>query len=399
MPIVPFRIMLAVWDACSVERAGADGGRGNQIMSKVTGIALGKNKDGHLELLATSVDEGSWDTAWHAWQTASDDWTGWHSFGKPGRGAPSGALSVISHAADGRLEVFLTAGDQTVWHRWQIQPNGGWSEWSSLGKPGGQPATTTPAVTLAPDSRVVAFVIAGGTIWQASQQQPGIAPHWSAWSSLGRPSGGTPNALAAATNAEGYLELFARVGSQPGAPGTLWHCRQTAPDSDHWTNWSPLTIPEGQHASGVPVVVQSADGRLELFTTTEDRAVWTHSQRAASDSNSSVPWVRLGSPPGGVVDLGAVLDAGGSVAVVATSHNGTDLWYMAEAPGIPVWPGEWLPLGSVTPGPVQGLTLKLDKKGRTELFLRTPSTGGLYQISQTEPGKWRPYLGRPWPHP
>jgi hypothetical protein len=391
--------MLAVWDACSVERVAADGRGGNQTMSKVIAIALGTNDDGRLELLATSVDGGSRDTVWHAWQTASGDWTGWHSFGKPGSGIPSTAPSVISHSADGRLEVFVTAGDQTVWHRSQTEPNGGWSEWSSLGKPGGQPATTTPAVTLAPDSRVVAFVIAGGAIWQASQEQPGVAPHWLAWSSLGRPSAGTPDALAAATNADGHLELFVRVRSQPGAPGTLWHCWQTAPGSHSWTNWSPLILPEGQHASGVPVVVQSADGRLELFTVTEDRAVWTHSQRAASDSNSSVPWVRLGSPPGGVGDVGAVLDARRSVVVVATSHNGTDLWYIAEAPAISVWPGEWSPLGSITPGPVQDPTLRLDKKGRTELFLRIPSTGGLYEVSQTEPGQWRPYVGRPWPHP
>src|SRR5215216_4565264 len=179
-------------------------------MSKVTGITLGKSHDGRLELLATSVDDGSRDSVWHAWQTASGDWTGWHSFGKPGSGTPSRAPSVISHA-DGRLEVFLTAGDQTVWHRWQIEPNGDWSEWSSLGKPGGQPATTTLALTLAPDLRVLAFVVAGGGIWQASQQQPGIAPQWSAWSSLGRPSGGAPDALTAATNNDGHQELFVRV--------------------------------------------------------------------------------------------------------------------------------------------------------------------------------------------
>jgi hypothetical protein len=36
---------------------------------------------------------------------------------------------------DGRLEVFLVKQDGSVWHRWQTQPNGKWSDWASFGKP------------------------------------------------------------------------------------------------------------------------------------------------------------------------------------------------------------------------------------------------------------------------
>ena len=36
---------------------------------------------------------------------------------------------------DGRLEVFLVKQDGSVWHRWQQQPNGKWSDWASFGKP------------------------------------------------------------------------------------------------------------------------------------------------------------------------------------------------------------------------------------------------------------------------
>jgi hypothetical protein len=36
---------------------------------------------------------------------------------------------------DGRIEVFLVKPDGSVFHRWQKQPNGAWSDWASFGKP------------------------------------------------------------------------------------------------------------------------------------------------------------------------------------------------------------------------------------------------------------------------
>ena len=152
-------------------------------MPRLTRVALGKNEDGRLEVVATSRDDGSSDTVWHAWQkpTPGSEWTGWHQFGKPGFGKPGrGDLlnrpTTIQHARDGRLEVFVTGGDDAVWRRWQVAKNDGWSEWSSLGKPDGLAATTDPAVTLLPDSRLAAFVTAGGAVWQTSQQKPLITP-------------------------------------------------------------------------------------------------------------------------------------------------------------------------------------------------------------------------------
>jgi hypothetical protein len=368
-------------------------------VSKVTGIALGRNADGRLDLLATSAGEGPQPTVWHAWQTThGGDWTEWRPFGKPGGGTPYPAPAVITHAVDGRLEVFITAGDGTVWHRWQTVPNRGWSPWDSLGKPGEQPATTTPVLALLPDSRVVAVVVAGGTVWQASQQQPGASPDWSAWSSLGRPGNGMADAVAIENNTDGRQELFAREVRNEIAQG-LWHRWRTAPGADDWSDWSPLGIPGERFAPGVPVVDRSVDGRLFLFTVA-DETVWHRSQQSANGSESWMPWTSWPRRAGGFAHVGVAVDAIGRLVLVATSRSGTDLWATAlSEPGASDWT-EWSPLGSVAPGPAEDPTLGLSTSdGRMELFLRTPSTGGLYQLSATGPGRWWPFVGRQWSQP
>jgi hypothetical protein len=128
-------------------------------MPEVLSAALGKNQDGRLELMGTSQEDGTRDTVWHAWQTTpSGDWTGWHQFGKPSRGTPTIQPAIIQHASDGRLEVFLTGGDDALWHRAQTAKNDGWSpSWSKLGKPQNQAIQRSPVVALLPDGRLTAL--------------------------------------------------------------------------------------------------------------------------------------------------------------------------------------------------------------------------------------------------
>src|SRR5215470_8277812 len=102
-------------------------------MPGLVNVALGRNSDGHLEVLATSTIVGSGATVWHAWEDGDGNWTGWHPLGQPGRGRPV-TVSVMPHITDGRLEAFVTTErDRSVWHRWQTRPGtNNWSNWEFL---------------------------------------------------------------------------------------------------------------------------------------------------------------------------------------------------------------------------------------------------------------------------
>ena len=375
-------------------------------MPELIRVALGANEDGRLEVVATSHDDGTSDTVWHAWQkpTPGSDWTGWHRFGKPDRGDLFNRPTTIQHARDGRLEVFVTGGNHAVWHRWQLAKNDGWSEWNSLGKPDGQAATTSPAVTLLPDSRLAAFVTAGGTVWQTSQQQPLITSDWWTWFSLGQPGNGQAGGLALAVGPDSRLQLFTPELNHDGAARAVWHRYQTAPMSEDWSDWKSLGKPAGRHQPGPPVVIDSVDGRLVLLTVAEDGAVWHRSQQNAHDLDSWTSWASLGRKENGFWEVGVTMDATGRLILVATTQSNL-LWHTAQtSPDDMTW-APWAPLSTV-PVPLADPsdptlgdpTLRLNHDGRTELFVTTWE-GNLYQLRAVAAGDWGNPLGRLWPHP
>ncbi|MGV1029998.1 MAG: peptidoglycan-binding protein, partial [Dermatophilaceae bacterium] len=84
-------------------------------------VVMGANADGRLEVFGTAGD----DTIWHTWQTSpSNGWSAWTQFHSAGDRLRTLA---VGRNADGRLEVFGTAGDDTIWHTWQTSPSNGWS--------------------------------------------------------------------------------------------------------------------------------------------------------------------------------------------------------------------------------------------------------------------------------
>ena len=361
-------------------------------MPGLTGIALGQNEDGRLELVATTDDpEGLGGDVWHAWQTAPNgNWTNWHSLGRPGGGATGPA---VAQYADGRLEVAVVGGDQAIWHRWQTAPNNGWSDWQSMGRPDAQvPMFLTFAQNA--DGRLEAAVPANNdvgderTIWHAGQTAPSNG--WSGWASLGAPPDDFFGPLALGANADGRLELFAPEAFA-GGDQEIWHRWQRTPGGN-WSGWSSMgSAGGGELLTSVPVLGRNADGRLELFVVAGDGAVWHSWQTAPNDGWS--PWSSLGSQGGGFADLGVGRNADGRLELFATLQDGTDLWRRCQTAPNNGW-SPWENLGSVATGTIQGPTLASDADGRLELFLRTPDTGGLYQLTQKRPnGDWEPDHG------
>jgi hypothetical protein len=314
-----------MWDTSSVQRVrtpgpvqgdGGDyGGGGDRAMSEVTGIALARNRDGRLELVATTGGaEGFGGDVWHAWQTAPNgSWTGWSRLGRrPGGGASAPA---VARNADGRLEVAVVGGDGTVWHRWQTAPNNDWSsQWESFGKLDDQRAIAWLVLTRNADGRLEVFVPANNdvgderAVWHRWQTTPNGT--WSKWDSLEEPPGGLFGPLAVGANADGRLELFAPAASSGGNQQIWDRFQRTAGDDDWWKWFSLDTAGSGELLTSVPVVARNADGRLELFVVGGNGAVWHRWQTTPNGSGrrgnrwavkrvGSLTWALGGTPTGG----------------------------------------------------------------------------------------------------
>jgi subtilisin family serine protease len=142
--------------------------------------ALALNGEDRLEVFARGQDGA----LWHRWQEQRGGaWsTGWVSLGAAGggfAGAPALALN-----GEGRLELFVRGQDGALWHRWQEERGGPWSTaWASRGSAGGGFASA-PALALNGDGRLELFVRGrDGALWHCWQEQQGGA--WSEWLSHG----------------------------------------------------------------------------------------------------------------------------------------------------------------------------------------------------------------------
>jgi hypothetical protein len=249
--------------------AGASLGEpaGTNIMGSVS---IERNKNGILEVFGV----GQNGQLYHNHQnqtTAGTAWIGWSSLGTPSPGVAIGDPRV-SINADGRLEVFLVAKDQKIWHIWQTAPSGGWSAWASLGGPAAAIANGAPFVGINADGRMEVFVTGSdGNIYHIYQTAPSNG--WSAWSLLlAHPAGVSLFGLGAISNNQnGAFQLFT-IGSD----GALWTLPQTAP-SNGWGVWSSLGgAPAGKQLNGdqAPAPGLNADGVLAAFVLGQDGNVW-----------------------------------------------------------------------------------------------------------------------------
>jgi hypothetical protein len=225
---------------------------------------VAQNKDGRLEVAVLGGDHA----VWHRWQTAPNgDWSDWSSLGHPGGPLVEAGPLVLARNGDGRLEVFTAASDGAMWHRWHRVGGGGWvDDWSSLGGPGGLPPAYSqgPVVGQNGDGRLELFAVArSGMLWHRWQRVGGGG--WADWSSLGSADEDKfPDGLAVAANADGGLVLVATLGPRSAPPFEwgLWQQVQTTPDGI-WYSWSPLDHPSSGFGWD-PTLGSNADGRLEL---------------------------------------------------------------------------------------------------------------------------------------
>jgi hypothetical protein len=85
--------------------------------------AVYTNIDGRFGLFVTSRNNFLYDAQ-------RIPYTLWYQFGGAFTGTPA-----VSMSPGNRLELFVLGVDGALYHKWQVAPGGGWSDWYSHGKP------------------------------------------------------------------------------------------------------------------------------------------------------------------------------------------------------------------------------------------------------------------------
>jgi hypothetical protein len=355
-------------------------------MSELTGLALGLNQDGRMEVVATGQKGEGVGAIWHG-QQSSHGWSDWTQLGQPGSGVFADAGPAVARNADGRLEVAAIGNDLAVWHARQGQPGGDWSQWHSLGLPGGKevissqlgarPPGPTPTLVGNADGLLEVFAVRSDlTVWHRKQRPDG---GWSDWATLRKPGDGTLGPLAAAANADGRLELFAT-----DSEGAVWHCWQREPGHD-WSQWRSMKSPEVSSVRSRLAATQNQDGRLELFAAHLDSGAVCH--RSQRPEGGWSQWRSLGRKGHGFEGVAVAANLVGCLVLFATeldSSNG--LWQRQQTiPG-----GDWSPWDSLSDlvsfddihGPIADPTLALGADRHLQAVLRISGIGEMYHLLQ-----------------
>lgn len=289
---------------------------------------VGYNADGRIEVYGMQ----SGGILWHVWQTAPNGaWSGGGSLGAPAGGMIGGV--TVANNKDGRLEVFGVGSDHQLHHAWQTAPNNGWTAWAGLGAPAPGISIGDPRVVRNADGRLEVFLLANDQkIWHIWQTSPNGG--WSGWFSLGGPAASISNgAPFVGNNADGRIEVFTT-----GADGAIYHIWQTAP-SNGWSSWAELLAPlPGIQFFGLGAVTNNGDGRFQLFFVASDGALWTIAQSSPSNGWGPVRFLD-GAPPGEAINgdqiPAAALNANGDLAAFVVGADNS-VWQITQgSPGGP----------------------------------------------------------------
>ncbi len=366
---------------------------------------IAPSADGRLEVFVVGTRGGTGGIAlWQLYQIApAGGWSQWVSHGSAPGEFNNWSQPVVAASADGRLELFMGFG-ANAWHIWQTARNNGWTtQWTSHGIPTGTLGAGGGALAHRPDGRLELFatgamVTNDEAVWHITQTAPSNG--WSGWASLGSPAGAQGLHLPqVCASADGRLEVFAT-----GLDGALWHIWQTTPNGG-WSNWLSHGKPPGTTLNSLwhPVIAPNTEGRLELFAVGNDKALWHIWQIAPNGGWSS--WTPHGTPPGtgfssGAPAMAASADGRLELFICGDDEQLWHIWQTAPSGGWSSWTSHGHPPVVNPPFPVgvwnsPGLALNSEK--RLELFVAGTNTE-LWHIWQTAPNQgWSGWLshGKP----
>ena len=287
-------------------------------------VEVAQNADGRLEAFGVAPD----DTIWRTWQTVPGSWVGgWTPFYSP---ADRMRELRIGLNAGGRLEVFGVAPDDTIWHTWQDAPGSAWiGSWREFYS--GADRMTSIDVGQNADGRLEVFGAApDDSVWRTWQTNPGAwngswAMFYSAADRLRRPR--------AARNIDGRMEVFAVAPDT-----TVWRTWQPAPGT--WTggSWNLFYSSDDQMRS--LEVGENGDGRLEVIGIAPDDTLWRTGQ--VRPGVWSPGWAQFYSSTDLMKELRVGRNLDGRLAVFGVSSD-EQIWYTQQTmPG--TWVGGWTDL-------------------------------------------------------
>jgi hypothetical protein len=217
------------------------------------------------------------------------------------------------------VEVFGVNSQGTVWYRYQLVAGAGtWSDW----RPGpswhsGTDQMLSLAMVRGNDGRLNVFgATPSGQLWRMTQNSPNSPETWASWSLM---TGSSLIALAAATDADGTIEL---VGLQ--ADGSIWQRWQSG---NSWSNF--VQVP-----GTLTTVTLALHGGawLELIGTDVYGNIYDNMQMSPNGRNNWLGWSYI---PGGLDSVSAQSNTSGGVDVFGvnqwgywkSTHNGlADPW-------------------------------------------------------------------------
>lgn len=316
-------------------------------------IKLINNADNRMEAFALGKD-GS---VFHKWQVVPNGgWSRWAALG-------GHDIFQIEAAAnkDGRIELFALGGDRALYHIWQTAPNGTWSAWAGLA---GQ---KLQQITLGrnSDGRLEVFALGGDrAVYHIWQTVPNGG--WSGWAGLG---GNNIQQLTAATNADGRMEIFALGGDK-----AAYHIWQAVPNGG-WSQWAGL----GGRGLGALLPNSNKDGRLEIFALGADAALYHIWQTVPNGGWSG--WAGLNGQHLQQITAAKNLDGRIEVFALGGDQTAYHIWQTIAN-------GNWGSWASLQGKDLRYLATGMNADGRIELFA-IGGDGNIYHRWQLVPnGGW-----------
>lgn len=233
-------------------------------------------------------------------------------------------------------------------------------------------------VTLAVDASSVlhAFSICpDGNAWSTTQAAAG-SDDWTVFTSSGQPAVPLIGPIAAATDGNGALQVFAT-----GRDGNVYNLVAGG------TAWTTLGAPSGLELGGLGVVADTS-GRLWLFGLGSDGGLWWSWESGGIGTWSA--WTSLGAPGAGLVpegSLGVALDGDGDPLVCAVGLDGN--MYAIVYDDQSTW-GSWASIGAPSTAPLVGSAgagYLLGQGGNGQVWaIAVGSDGNAWLSSQSSPG-------------